>query len=227
MTNLSVSNVRELDFSDMNEYLYHGTYGFKDECDVATVENIDVKRGNKRVDFGQGFYVCTDREQAERRARLIYKRDNKDENNTMRAALAKSSIPIKISSVKVQEALVVRYKINPDKVLGEKKKKLFKMPDAEWFDFIFNNRKSSPEKSLEHNQDAKYSIVYGYMADGVFREIAELLKEKYGSLSRDEIKTIYECFTAKKTKIETQVSFHIKDVIKGCLNNGDIFPVKM
>ncbi|ENQ3113162.1 DUF3990 domain-containing protein [Bacillus cereus] len=227
MTNLSVSGVRELDFTDVSDYLYHGTCGFKDKCDVATVDNIDVKKGNKRVDFGPGFYVCIDKKQAEKRARSVYMRENKNQNSTMRVALEKLKIPMKVDLGEVQEALVIRYKIDINKVSDIEHKRLFASPDIKWFNFIFNNRKYSPEGSLEHNHDAKYSIVYGYMADGLFESVTELLKKKYEDLSTEELKTIYEVYTRKKQKIETQISFHRKEALNHCLSNGDIFQLEI
>lgn len=227
MADLSILSVKELGFLDITDYLYHGTYRIKDECDVATVKNIDVKKGYKQVDFGQGFYVCTDRQQAERRARYMYRKENKTDNSVMKESLRKFNIPLNKNSKRIKEALVVRYKVDTSKISDETKIKIFKLPDIEWLKFIFNNRKGYPEDGVEHNQDAKYHIVYGYMADGVFKKITDLLNKKYGELSSDELLKVYEAFTLKQSKIETQVSFHQKNVLEDCLNNGDVFTVKI
>ena len=79
------------------------------------IENPICKFGRKNLDFGQGFYVTSLREQA------ISWANNMSRNMNM-------------------PAMLNRYKLNRDAILKEAKYKIFKAYDEEWLEFIIGNR---------------------------------------------------------------------------------------
>lgn len=46
--------------------MYHGTYISEDRCDFKNTNQIDLKVCNKNTDFGLGFYLTEDEEQAKK-----------------------------------------------------------------------------------------------------------------------------------------------------------------
>lgn len=90
--------------------LYHGS--------TTVVKKPHVHRGRKTTDFGQGFYLTTSYEQAERWAVLKQKRDN-----------AKKAI---VSIYEFDETLLndATYSVLH-----------YKGPSQEWLDFVVRNRK--------------------------------------------------------------------------------------
>ena len=98
--------------------VYHGG--------TEKIENPICKLGRKNLDFGQGFYITSIREQA------ITWANNMARNRNMPARLN-------------------RYKLNKDAILKEAKCKIFKAYDEEWLEFIVGNRTGlNPAKDYDY-----------------------------------------------------------------------------
>jgi len=110
--------------------LYHGSN--------VSIEEIDLKRGRRGKDFGQGFYLSADYNQAMMMAERTVDREEWG------------------------EPLLTSYQFD-DSVLfkpSELKVKVFEGYSREWAEFIMMNRRN---KTLQ--QAHEYDIVYGPIAD--------------------------------------------------------------
>ena len=103
-----------------------------------SIGQIDLKRGRRGKDFGQGFYLSADRSQAQMMAERTVDREESGEA-TVTTYLFDDSILLKPSSLKV---------------------KVFEGYSKEWAEFILMNRRN---KTYEPAHD--YDIVYGPIAD--------------------------------------------------------------
>ena len=110
--------------------LYHGSN--------MSIDEIDLKRGRRGKDFGQGFYLSADRSQAQMMAERTVDREESGEA-TVTTYLFDDSILFKPSDRKV---------------------KVFEGYSIEWAEFIMMNRRN---KTYEPVHD--YDIVYGPIAD--------------------------------------------------------------
>lgn len=110
--------------------LYHGSN--------MSIGEIDLKRGRRGKDFGQGFYLSADRNQALMMAERTVDREESGEA-TLTTYLFDDSILIEPSDLKV---------------------KVFESYSKEWAEFIIKNRHN---KSRQPTHD--YDIVYGPIAD--------------------------------------------------------------
>ena len=110
--------------------LYHGSN--------MSIDEIDLKRGRRGKDFGQGFYLSADRSQAQMMAERTVDREESGEA-TVTTYLFDDSILFKPSELKV---------------------KVFEGYSIEWAEFILMNRCN---KTYEPVHD--YDIVYGPIAD--------------------------------------------------------------
>lgn len=110
--------------------LYHGSN--------MSIGEIDLNRGRKGKDFGQGFYLSADRSQALMMAKRTVDREESGEA-TLTTYLFDDSILFEPSDLKV---------------------KVFENYSKEWAEFIIRNRHN---KSLQPMHD--YDIVYGPIAD--------------------------------------------------------------
>ncbi|MBR2238304.1 MAG: DUF3990 domain-containing protein [Prevotella sp.] len=110
--------------------LYHGSN--------MSIDEIDLKRGRRGKDFGQGFYLSADRSQAQMMAERTVDREESGEA-TVTTYLFDDSILFKPSDLKV---------------------KVFEGYSIEWAEFILMNRRN---KTYEPVHD--YDIVYGPIAD--------------------------------------------------------------
>jgi hypothetical protein len=123
--------------------LYHGT--------TQIIHNIDLTKGRHRTDFGQGFYLGSNFEVAQRWAKN-------------RAAFSGNPVVMKYS---LDKAVFSDEKVNP---------LVFNEPTLEWLDFVRDNRrKGEPANMLRH----KHGIVRGSIAnDKVNFVIEDYMKEK-------------------------------------------------
>ena len=103
-----------------------------------SIEEIDLKRGRKGKDFGQGFYLSADRNQALMMAERTVDREESGEA-TLTTYLFDESILFEPTDLRV---------------------KVFENYSKEWAEFIIKNRRN---KSLQPTHD--YDIVYGPIAD--------------------------------------------------------------
>jgi len=110
--------------------LYHGSN--------VSIDEIDLKRGRKGKDFGQGFYLSKERVQAQMMAERTVDREESG------------------------EATLTIYEFD-ERILckpSELKIKIFEGYTKEWAEFIIMNRRNKTEK-----QAHDYDIVYGPIAD--------------------------------------------------------------
>lgn len=110
--------------------LYHGSN--------MSIGEIDLKRGRRGKDFGQGFYLSADRSQAQMMAERTVDREESGEA-TLTSYQFDDSIFFTPSDLKV---------------------KVFEGYSREWAEFIMMNRRN---KTSEAAHD--YDIVYGPIAD--------------------------------------------------------------
>jgi len=110
--------------------LYHGSN--------MSIGEIDLKRGRRGKDFGQGFYLSADRSQAQMMAERMVDREESGEA-TLTSYQFDDSILFTPSDLKV---------------------KVFEGYSREWAEFIMMNRRN---KTSEAAHD--YDIVYGPIAD--------------------------------------------------------------
>ncbi len=122
--------------------LYHGT--------TVDIEKIDLQKSKPNKDFGKGFYLSADKEQAV--AMADYK-------------------AAQIEGISVVNAFEFAERNLEDTSL---KVKIFKEYDKEWADFIFANR-NNPSSVSVHN----YDVVIGPIAnDRVGLQIRKYMDEE-------------------------------------------------
>lgn len=122
--------------------LYHGT--------TVEIEKIDLQKSKPNKDFGKGFYLSADKEQA------IAMADYK---------------AMQIDSTSIVNAFEFDERKLEDTTL---KVKIFKEYDKEWADFIFANR-NNPASANVHN----YDIVIGPIAnDRVGMQIRKYMEQE-------------------------------------------------
>jgi hypothetical protein len=147
-------------------------------------------KGNKRVDFGVGFYLTGNYEQARQWARFKEKKER-------RAGLSDVS------------GIIMVYKVNVE-ILEMLNCLVFNDLDSQWAEFIYANRALDFDKF--HNQEQEYDCVYGPLADGV--EISVLVRE----LTDKEISFDTFLYSIKGYKHpfpkDHQVSFHTTNAIQ-------------
>jgi Protein of unknown function (DUF3990) len=190
-----------LDFPDE---VFHGT---SIDCVRDLMDGIDLDRSRQRTDFGKGFYLTTNYNQAKEWAKFkanpnFLNISRKDSNNYVKGA-------------------IVTYNIDKE-YLSKLPGRIFTEPNDDWAIFILANRTKRflKEHNLDiHNLDMKYHYVYGPMADN---GIALMIKEyeleiidvgefcrkvrtnvnfpNYHQLSIHTIKAI-ECFTLKGVEV--------------------------
>lgn len=110
--------------------LFHGSN--------VIVEHVDVSKGRRGKDFGQGFYLTTDKKQAYRMAEIVVKR------------------------MGVGTPCVSEYYFGHEIMHGgtDLKIKVFDGYSEEWAMFILLNRRNKSDQSAHD-----YDIVYGPIAD--------------------------------------------------------------
>ncbi len=110
--------------------LYHGSN--------THIEEIDLKRGRRGKDFGQGFYLSPDRLQAQQMAERTVDREE-------------AGAPI-LTTYQFDDSILFRP--------SDLKVKVFDGYSQEWAEFIMMNRRN---KSYKQTHD--YDIVYGPIAN--------------------------------------------------------------
>lgn len=110
--------------------LYHGSN--------MSIGKIDLKRGRRGKDFGQGFYLSADQNQAQMMAERTVDREERGEA-TLTTYQFDENILSKPSDLKV---------------------KVFEGYSKEWAEFIMMNRRNKSDEPMHD-----YDIVYGPIAD--------------------------------------------------------------
>lgn len=128
--------------------LYHGS--------LEIVKKPEIRKANRTLDYGSGFYTTTSYEQAEA---WVHRR---------------------IDEAKQAKGYVNIYGI-PEAVPSTLKQLIFQAPTEEWVDFVMHNR---TEKGFVHNYDIVYGPVandrvYAAFAlyEGGFLNKQDLIKE--------------------------------------------------
>jgi hypothetical protein len=120
-------------FQSIPKIMYHGT---SSENYYSLVEGIDISNSRKSLDFGRGFYLTSNFEQASRHA-------EKRSKNT--------------------KPIVFVYKVNLQ-LLKQSYGKVFYKMDLEWAEFIYKNR--SLTKGFVHSFDHVYGgVADGFLDD--------------------------------------------------------------
>lgn len=158
--------------------LYHGSN--------INIETINLQMCRPYKDFGKGFYLTDIKEQAEKMANRVAK-------------------------IYGGNPVLNVYEVDDDfKNAGNLKIKDFGVKTTkEWAEFIMNNRnrKFSDYKNLQSNQDNKYDIVIGPVAD----DNMSLLFRQYENEIID-FTTMLKGMVYKETS--SQYSFHTERSIK-------------
>lgn len=103
--------------------LYHGS--------LEIVQKPEIRKANRTLDYGSGFYTTTSYEQAEAWVRR------------------------RMDEAKQNKGYVNVYEI-PESLLTELRQLLFQSPTEEWVDFVMRNR---TEKGFVHDYDIVYGPV--------------------------------------------------------------------
>lgn len=149
--------------------LFHGSN--------VRIDKIDLTKGQRNKDFGQGFYL-TD----------LY---------TQALAMAERKVSLLLGTNKQSfQPIVTAFEFDDSCLSNSDLTTLiFDSPSAKWAEFIANNRMSS-RNGFSHN----YDIVYGPVAnDGVFDQ---LRRYQRGSITAEELAK-----ELKYTKLNNQYFF--------------------
>ena len=140
--------------------LYHGT-SITNKTDFQ-VADIDRKKGVSTCDFGQGFYLTTNYEQAKKRAKN-------------RTEFLKGQLTIKYKYLHIPEDEMPRevvkvYKIDTTN-LNQLSLLTFSRYNEEWLNFVVHKRKFFNNQSLYKeflckNHTENFDIIYGPLVDG-------------------------------------------------------------
>lgn len=166
--------------------LYHGT-NYSSAINIMT-NGIDLKYSKKYLDFGIGFYTTPNYDHAAisaiRATDKFNRKHRKDE---------KPYIVIMDFSLKKELELSVGQYVRHSE---------------RWGQFVLNNRLAKDILEAydikEHNQDGKYDICYGEIADGNIANIA--YQVNLGNISPKDVD--YSKFLKDKGVYPQQYSFH-------------------
>lgn len=156
--------------------LYHGSN--------ISIDKVDLGKCRPYKDFGKGFYCTTIKEQAELMARRV-------------AAIYGGS------------PLVTEFEFSEEIYKDEELSiKVFDVPSREWAVFVLNNRNRyfTDLKSKENNQDNKYDMVVGPVADDALAVLFRTFSN--GLIDMDTLVK-----DMKFKKLTNQYSFHTERAI--------------
>lgn len=167
--------------------IYHGT-NYSSAMNIMT-NGIDLKYSKKYLDFGVGFYTTPSYDYAVRSAIRATDKFNKRYG-------------------KKEEPYIVTMEFSLKKDIGLSIEQFVRHGER-WGRFVLNNRLIKDILDTynikEHNQDGKYDICYGEIADGKIANIA--YKVNIGNLLPSEVD--FNSFLKEKGKeYPQQYSFH-------------------
>jgi len=141
---------------------YHGT------LDIAVPSlkaGIDLSKGREAVDFGPGFYLTTNYEQAAIQAKKKVYRHNLFEDKERRKAKKKGSVYRPKYS---HRGAVLTYFLSTESLAECKNPLFFKNRGTGWSLFVLGNRCTNPDAlGIDfHNRSRNFDFVYGPLADG-------------------------------------------------------------
>lgn len=189
--------------NELPEVVYHGTVSVHRE---SLLSGIDVNKGYKSVDFGQGFYTTSDFEQAVgiAKARTYQYKYNKSRQ------YPQDVFP-----------MVISYSVDK-KILSRNKGLIFDEPNNKWKEFIYNNRVGNTYTvSAYNNLNQKYQYVYGCVADS---EIIEMISDVKNGNSNFGI--FIDMLKALKGEKYNQLSFHTNSIANETLSVINISIIK-
>lgn len=162
---------------------YHGTISLHVD---SILEGIRFNINPGRRDFGQGFYITTDFEQAAYWANRKATYENKNR---------------KKQELEPVKAVVVYIEIDLNNLL-KLEGKFFSQPDVIWAEFVYNNRMGTEEAN--HN----YDYIFGPLADGT-KLWPELDKYRNGGISIQKLARLI-C----PQRNQNQLSLHTSRVLE-------------
>lgn len=171
---------------------YHGTtlYNWKKICSLGVQANYNI---GFETDFGYGFYLTPDKEQAEYYIRNLLKYNLEDHI---------TNIPMKKEQDK-KIPVIIEFYFYPWVLYDEKKYSFgfFDKYDDRFAKFVFNNRVYNLDGSQQHNFD----IIFGVMSDNV----PTILIQEY----KNNEKSYNEVILAlKKSTRNKQLSLHKQEI---------------
>lgn len=155
-----------LDVLELPAIWYHGTHHFRTEG--ITQNGIDLSKSRPFLDFGPGFYLTSNYEQAQKQAVRVTKDHNKEQNKNF----IDNGEPAELTF-----GTVLIYELDNTFLKQHAIGQIFEVTDEDWARFILGNR-SLKAKKLNytfHNRDGRYEYVYGPLADGL--RIPRLIRE--------------------------------------------------
>jgi len=176
-----------MSYEELHKPLYHGSY--------VSFSIIDFSKGVPKKDFGRGFYMTTDKFQAEKFARLKAKR--------MKSAKGY----VEVFTLKNFSDLIV---------------KTFDYANEEWFDYILKNR--GYVNFTDNKLDDVFDIVIGPVAnDAVGLVLNQFISGVYGDplLFESKATAIRLMMTQK---LHNQVFFGTEKAVS-CLSFSEVYDV--
>lgn len=159
------------DVLDLPTVWYHGTHYFRFQG--ISENGIDLSKSRKRLDFGPGFYLTTNYNQAVKQAIRVMKDYNKEQDKEFRD----NGILQEYT-----EGIVMTYELDNLFLKEQTEGHLFQEVTQDWSMFILGNRSRKAKKFGYHfhNRDIRFDYVYGPLADGmdIPRIINDLEKER-------------------------------------------------
>ena len=173
--------------------LFHGTNESSAKSIVYT--GIDLKKSQKYLDFGRGFYTTPDEFRARKWAKRKTEKYNRRNN-------------------KIELPSVVILYVDESKIF-DLNYKYFKWRRDDWMKFIISNRigesLSEKERLFDNNLKNQYDLVYGSIADGIISDKAYRMRMEEIKLS--EI-TVNDLLPENGSAYGMQISFHTQDALK-------------
>ncbi|MDR0853851.1 MAG: DUF3990 domain-containing protein [Clostridiales Family XIII bacterium] len=167
-------------YKELDKPLYHGTF--------ENFSEIDISKSAPKKDFGQGFYLTNDIDQAKKFARLKAVRENR------------------------RQGYLLTFNFTESDNLSVKQ---FTSSNEEWFDFVLRNRGAGNYASKGPNESC--DIVIGPVAnDAVGVVLNNFIDGVYGDqYSADAKNTAIRLLLSQK--LHNQVFFGTKNAIR-CLS---------
>lgn len=190
-----------IDLKTLPSIWYYGTHHIRTEGIIE--RGIDLSKSRARLDFGPGFYLTSNFEQAKRRALAVTMDFNKEQNKNF----INHGTPAGLTF-----GTVIVYELDVAFMASHMKGLLFNRTDMDWGEFILGNRSIKAEEFgyNDHNRDGRYDWVYGPLADGL--KIPKLIRD----LEKERINK--ETFLIKITEAfefpyNNQLSLHSENTL--------------
>lgn len=193
---------------DLSSTWFHGTHSFSTQNIIDN--DIDLTQSKKRLDFGPGFYMTTNYEQAKKQAARKADEYNDDQDEDYDRTGKKPEYA---------SGSIMTYDIDLEYLSHARTPYIFENTNIDWALFILGNRTKKPEKFNYpfHNRDKNFDFVYGPLADGF--QIPRLIRH----LEKDKIDFLE--FLKQISRYEfpnnNQLSVHTETAVS-CLNLKEV-----